>query len=46
MDIISAFNIMVNYKSAIEVGKVDEYYSYGPEDIDPEFKKKNKNYKL
>ena len=22
---------------------MDEYYSYGPEDIDPEFKKKNKN---
>ena len=34
-----------NKKSALEVAKVDEYYGYGPEDIDPEFKRKN-NYTL
>ena len=33
--------LKLNKKSAIEVGKVDEYYSYGPEDIDKEFKEKN-----
>ena len=30
-----------NEKSALEIAKVDEYYGYGPEDIDEEFKKKN-----
>ena len=32
-----------NKKSALEVAKVDEYYGYGPEDIDPDFKEKNNN---
>ena len=32
----------LNKKSAIEVGKVDEYYSYGPKDIDHDFMEKNK----
>lgn len=31
-----------NKKSALEVGKVDEHYIYGPNDIDQEFKEKNK----
>ena len=31
-----------NKKSALEIGKVDEHYIYGPKDIDPEFKEKNK----
>ena len=31
----------VNRKSALEIGKVDEYYSYGPNNIDQEFKNKN-----
>lgn len=35
--------LQLNKKSAIEVGKVDEYYSYGPENIDFEFKEKNKD---
>ena len=35
--------LKINKKSAIEVGKVNEYYSYGPEDIDHEFKEKNKD---
>jgi hypothetical protein len=30
-----------NRKSALEIAKVDEYYGYGPEDIDREFKEKN-----
>ena len=30
-----------NKKSALETAKVDEFYAYGPEDIDDEFKKKN-----
>ncbi len=30
-----------NEKSALEIAKVDEFYGYGPEDIDEEFKKKN-----
>ena len=30
-----------NKKSALEIAKVDEYYGYGPEDIDPEFRLKN-----
>lgn len=34
--------LAVNKKSALEFGKVDEYYSYGPNDIDKEFKEKNK----
>ena len=33
----------LNKKSALEVGKVDEHYSYGPNDIDQEFREKNKN---
>lgn len=33
----------LNKKSALEVGKVDEYYSYGPKDIDHDFKEKNKD---
>ena len=32
-----------NRKSAIEIGKVDEYYGYGPDDIDKEFKEKYKD---
>lgn len=32
----------VNKKSALEIGKVNEYYSYSPNDIDPDFKNKNK----
>ena len=32
----------LNKKSALEVGKVDEHYSFGPDDIDQEFKEKNK----
>ena len=32
----------LNKKSAIEVGKVDEHYSYGPKDIDHDFMEKNK----
>lgn len=32
-----------NKKSAIEIGKVDDYYSYGPDDIDLDFKNKNKD---
>ena len=32
-----------NKKSAIEIGKVDEYYGYGPEDIDKNFYEKNKD---
>ena len=34
--------LKVNRKSALEVGQVDEHYSYGPQDIDKEFKEKNK----
>ena len=33
--------LKVNRKSALEIGMVDEYYNYGPNDIDNEFKKKN-----
>ena len=33
----------LNKKSAIEVGEVDEHYSYGPDDIDPVFREKNKD---
>ena len=32
-----------NRKSAIEIGKVDEFYSYGPENIDKIFKENNKD---
>ena len=32
----------LNKKSAIEVGKVHEHYTFGPDDIDQEFKEKNK----
>ena len=31
----------INKKSALENGKVDEYYSYSPEDIDENFRSKN-----
>ena len=34
-----------NGKSALEIAGVDEFYGYGPEDLDEEFKKKN-NYIL
>ena len=33
--------LLLNKKSALEIGKVDEYFGYGPDDIDQEFKKKN-----
>ena len=33
--------LLINKKSALEVGKVDEYYSYGPKDIDKNFKERN-----
>ena len=32
-----------NKKSALEIGKVDEFYDYGPEDIEAEFMEKNKD---
>ena len=35
--------LKVNKFTAINVGKVDKYYSYKPEDIDINFKKKNKD---
>ena len=35
--------LLINKRSAIEIGKVDEYYSYGPNDIDINFKNKNKD---
>ena len=35
--------LLLNKKTAIKVGKVDKYYSYGPDDIDPIFKEKNKD---
>ena len=35
--------LQLNKKSAIEVGEVDEYYSYGPDDLDPAFREKNKH---
>lgn len=35
--------LKVNKFSAIKVGKVNKYYSYKPEDIDINFKKKNKD---
>lgn len=35
--------ILLNEKTAIEIGKVDKYYSYGPDDIDPIFREKNKD---
>ena len=35
--------LLNNKKSAIEIGKVDDYYSYGPDDIDSNFKNKNKD---
>jgi hypothetical protein len=34
--------LLINKKTALEVGKVDEYYSYGPKDIDKDFKERNK----
>ena len=33
--------LQFNGKSALEIAKVDEFYGYTPNDIDPEFKKKN-----
>ena len=33
--------VQFNKKSALEIAEVDEFYVYGPEDIEPEFKKKN-----
>ena len=33
--------LKLNKKSALEVGKVDIHYSYGPEDIDSDFKQNN-----
>ena len=33
----------INKKSALEVGEVDEHYSYGPNDLDKEFREKNKD---
>lgn len=35
--------LQINKKTALEIGKVNEYYSYGPNDIDPEFRDKNKD---
>jgi len=35
--------LKINKFTAIHVGKVDEYYSYGPDDIDVNFKKMNKD---
>lgn len=35
--------LKLNKKSALEVGKVDIHYSYGPDDIDSNFKQKNKD---
>ena len=35
--------LKINKKSALEIGKVNEYYSYGPNDIDPKFRDKNKD---
>ena len=35
--------LLINKKSALEIGKVDEYYSYGPNDIDKNFREKNKD---
>jgi hypothetical protein len=34
--------LIVNRKSALEIGQVDEYYSYEPQDIDKDFFEKNK----
>ena len=35
--------MLINKKTALEIGKVNEYYSYGPNDIDINFKEKNKD---
>jgi len=35
--------LKANKKSALEIGNVDEYYNYGPDDIDKDFKEKNKD---
>ena len=35
--------LLINKKTALEVGKVDKYYSYGPNDIDKDFKQRNKD---
>ena len=35
--------LQYNKKSAFENGKVDEYYEYGPNDIDKNFREKNKD---
>lgn len=36
----------LNRKSALEIGEVDEHYSYRPNNIDDEFKEKNKEITL
>ena len=33
----------INKKTALEIGKVTEYYAFGPEDIDKSFQNKNKD---
>ena len=35
--------LLSNKKAAIEIGKVDECYIFGPDDIDEDFRKKNKD---
>jgi hypothetical protein len=35
--------LQYNKKSAFDNGKVDEYYEYGPNDIDKDFREKNKD---
>ena len=35
--------LLINKKTALEIGKADKYYSYSPKDIDPIFKEKNKD---
>ena len=34
--------LQFNKKTALEIGKVDEHYSFGPNDIDKDFREKNK----
>lgn len=36
-------SLILNKKTANKVGKVDKYYSYGPNDIDNEFRDENKD---
>ena len=35
--------LKINGRSALEIAKVDEFYGYTPNDIDPKFKEKNKD---